>query len=91
MSTIMPCLWSNGQAEEMANFYTSIFKNSHIGNIARYPEGSPVPAGTVLTAKFTIDDQEFMIINGGPEFSFSEAISFYVSCETQAEIGRAHV
>ena len=68
------------------NFYTSIFKNSKIGSITRYGEEGPGPKGTVMSATFQLDGQEFMALNGGPEFAFSPAISFFVNCETQEEV-----
>ena len=86
MQKITPFLWFDDQAEQAVNLYTSIFKNSKIGSIARYGEGGPRPAGMVMTITFQLDGQEFMALNGGPEFAFTEAISFFVNCETQAEI-----
>ncbi len=86
MNKITPCLWFDGRAEEAMRFYTSIFKKSKVGDISRYGEGAPFPAGTVLTATFEIEGQEIMILNGGPGFPLSEAISLYVHCETQAEV-----
>lgn len=86
MPKITPFLWFDNQAEEAARFYTSIFKNSKIGTITRYGEGLPLPAGTVMTVSFTLDGQEFTALNGGPEFKFTEAISFYILCENQAEV-----
>ena len=86
MQKITPFLWFDGKAEEAAKFYTSIFKNSKIESITRYPEGSPGPTGTVMTVDFRLDGQEFVALNGGPEFKFNEAISFVVNCETQAEV-----
>ncbi|HEV3137325.1 MAG TPA: VOC family protein [Pirellulales bacterium] len=87
---IAPCLWFDGQAEEAANFYTSIFENSKIGKISRYTDaGREVhgrPAGSAMTVAFEIAGQPFTALNGGPQFKFSEAISFQVSCETQDEI-----
>jgi predicted 3-demethylubiquinone-9 3-methyltransferase (glyoxalase superfamily) len=87
---ITPCLWFDNQAEEAANFYVSIFRNSKIGNITRYGEaGAKVsgrPKGSVMTVTFEIEGQEFVALNGGPHFTFSEAISFMVKCETQKEI-----
>jgi len=68
------------------NFYTAIFKNSKIGSVSRYGEGGPGQPGSVMTATFELDGQEFMVLNGGPLFTFTEAISFFVSCETQAEV-----
>jgi predicted 3-demethylubiquinone-9 3-methyltransferase (glyoxalase superfamily) len=90
MQKITPCLWFDSQAEEAVNFYVSIFKNSRIGHITRYGEaGAKVsgrPKGTVMTVTFEIEGQEFMALNGGPHFKFSEAISLMVGCETQKEI-----
>ena len=86
MNKITPFLWFNMQAEEAMNFYVSIFKNSKIVSVSRYGEGMPIPAGTVMTATFELDGQSFTALNGGPEFKFTEAISFYVSCETQSEV-----
>jgi predicted 3-demethylubiquinone-9 3-methyltransferase (glyoxalase superfamily) len=88
MQKIVPFLWFDNQAEEAANFYTSIFKNSKVLNIARYGEAGPRPAGTVMTVTFQLDGQEFTALNGGPEFKFTEAISFFVNCETQEEVDR---
>jgi predicted 3-demethylubiquinone-9 3-methyltransferase (glyoxalase superfamily) len=86
MQKPFPCLWFESQAEEAANFYTSIFENSRIVSVSRYGEGMPLPAGTVLVVNFELNGQEFMALNGGPEFSFSPAISFVVNCETQEEV-----
>ena len=86
MSKITPFLWFDNQAEEAMNFYMSLFKNSTIGNVSRYGEGAPVPTGTVMSATFTLDGQTIMALNGGPQFKFNEAISFYVDCEDQAEV-----
>lgn len=86
MQKITPNLWFDTQALEAAKTYTSIFKNSSINSVSYYSEGMPLPAGTVLTVDFTLDGQKFTAINGGPEFHFSEAISFLVDCETQAEV-----
>jgi predicted 3-demethylubiquinone-9 3-methyltransferase (glyoxalase superfamily) len=83
---ITPFLWFDANAEEATNFYTSIFKNSEIISINRYGEGSPGQAGTVMTTTFTLDGQPFMALNGGPHFKFTEAISFFVNCETQEEV-----
>ena len=83
---ITPFLWFDNQAEEAVNFYVSIFKNSKITSIDRYGEAGPGPKGTVMTASFELEGQGFMALNGGPEFRFTEAISFFVSCETQAEV-----
>lgn len=86
MPKITPFLWFDNNAEEAVNFYTSIFKNSKIGKIARYGEAGPGPKGTVMVTNFTLDGQEFTALNGGPLFKFTEAISFVVSCETQEEL-----
>jgi predicted 3-demethylubiquinone-9 3-methyltransferase (glyoxalase superfamily) len=86
MQKITPFLWFDGKAEEAANFYASIFNNSRIDSIARYGEGSPAPKGTVMTVKFLLEGQEFVALNGGPQFTFSPAISFVVNCETQEEV-----
>ncbi|HLP06461.1 MAG TPA: VOC family protein [Paludibacter sp.] len=87
---ITPCLWFDNQAEEAANFYTTIFKNSKIESISRYTkEGFDIhgmPEGTVLTVEFSLNGQEFTALNGGPLFKFNESISFQVFCETQEEI-----
>ncbi|ANP52772.1 putative 3-demethylubiquinone-9 3-methyltransferase (glyoxalase superfamily) [Streptomyces griseochromogenes] len=80
------CLWFDSQAEEAADYYVSIFKNSSIGHVARYPEGAPRPAGTVLTVEFTANGHKFVALNGGPEFTFNEAISFQIFCADQEEI-----
>lgn len=86
MQKITPCLWFDNQAEEAANFYTPIFKNSKVVSMMRYGEAGPAPAGTVMTVTFQLDGQEFIALNGGPHFTFSPAISFFVSCETQEEV-----
>ena len=90
MQKITPFLWFNGQAEEAVKFYTSIFKNSKIGNVTRYgEEGSKVsgiPAGTVMTAPFQLEGQDFIALNGGPQFQFTEAVSFVVNCQSQEEV-----
>ena len=86
MHKITPFLWFDNQAEEAMNFYVSIFKNSKTGTITRYGEGAPVAKGTVMTATFQLDGQEFMALNGGPLFKFTEAVSFFVNCETQEEV-----
>src|SRR3990170_3917711 len=83
---ITPFLWFDGRAEEAMRFYTSIFKNSKIGSITRYGDAGPGPKGTVMTATFHLDGQEFIALNGGPQFTFSPAISFFVNCETQEEV-----
>jgi predicted 3-demethylubiquinone-9 3-methyltransferase (glyoxalase superfamily) len=86
MQRITPFLWFDNQAEEAVNFYASIFKNSRVGKVSRYGDAGPGPKGTVMTASFNLDGQEFIALNGGPQFKFSPAISFVVSCETQQEI-----
>lgn len=86
MQKITPFLWFDNNAEEAANFYVSIFKNSKVLNIARYGDAGPGPKGTVLTVNFEIDGQKFIALNGGPQFKFTEAVSFVVNCETQEEI-----
>jgi len=83
---ITPFLWFDGKAEEAMNFYVSIFKNSKTANVVRYGEAGPGPKGTVITATFQLEGQEFIALNGGPQFKFTEAVSFWVSCETQEEI-----
>jgi predicted 3-demethylubiquinone-9 3-methyltransferase (glyoxalase superfamily) len=86
MQKITPFLWFDNNAEDAMNFYRSIFKNSEILSVSRYPEGTPIPAGTLMSATFRLEDQEFMVLNAGPQFKFNEAISMYVNCETQAEV-----
>jgi predicted 3-demethylubiquinone-9 3-methyltransferase (glyoxalase superfamily) len=86
MQKITPFLWFDGNAEEAANFYTSIFKNSKILNTARCGDAGPGPKGTVMTVTFQLEGQNFMALNGGPHFKFSPAISFFVDCETQTEV-----
>ncbi len=86
MQKITPFLWFDGKAEEAMRFYTSIFRNSKIGSITRYGDAGPGPKGTVMTATFHLDGQEFIALNGGPQFRFSPAISFVVNCETQEEV-----
>jgi predicted 3-demethylubiquinone-9 3-methyltransferase (glyoxalase superfamily) len=90
MQKITACLWFDDQAEQAARFYTSIFKNSKIRETTYYGEGSPSPRpkGSVLTVRFNLDGQEFLALNGGPEFKFTEAVSFIVNCKTQKEIDR---
>ena len=86
MQKITPCLWFDNQAEEAANFYVSVFKNSNLERVTRYGEGGPGPEGSVLTVTFKLEGQDFMALNGGPHFNFSPAISFYVDCVTQEEV-----
>ena len=88
MQKIRPFLWFDDNAEEAVNFYVSVFDDAEITDVSRYPEGSPGPAGTVMSMVFRIEGQEFLALNGGPMFTFSEAISFFVSCETQEEVDR---
>ena len=83
---ITPCLWFDSEAEEAANYYTSVFKNSKILDVSRYGDAGPKPAGTVLTVSFELDGEEFVALNGGPEYTFTEAVSFQVSCENQEEV-----
>ncbi len=85
---IVPNLWFDNQAEEAAEFYTSVFPNSRVVSVAHYPENSPGEAGTVMTVEWELDGQRFVGINGGPQFTFSEAVSFQITCETQEEIDR---
>jgi len=86
MQKIVPFLWFDNRAEEAAKFYVSIFKNAKLGEVSRYTEGAPMPAGTAMTASFELDGMEFIALNGGPEFTFTEAISMYVRCESQEEV-----
>jgi predicted 3-demethylubiquinone-9 3-methyltransferase (glyoxalase superfamily) len=86
MQKITPFLWFDTEAEAAMNFYVSIFKNAKAKGVTRYGEAGPGPAGTVMTAAFELDGVEFVALNGGPLFKFSEAISFVVNCETQAEV-----
>jgi predicted 3-demethylubiquinone-9 3-methyltransferase (glyoxalase superfamily) len=86
MQKITPFLWFDGKAEEAMNFYVSIFKNSKIVSVTRYGEAGPGPKGTVMTAKFELNGQEFVALNGGPQFTFTEAVSFVVNCATQQEV-----
>ena len=86
LQKIVPNLWFDTQAEDAANHYVSIFENSRIVAIAHYNEAGPREAGTVMTVEFELDGQRFVGINGGPEFTFDEAVSFQISCETQEEI-----
>lgn len=90
MKSMYPCLWFDNQAEEAAKFYTSIFKNSKIGTVSRYgpdaAKASGRPAGSAMVVMFQLDGHEFMGLNGGPHFKFTEAVSFVVNCETQEEV-----
>jgi len=85
-SKIKPFLWFDTQAEEAAKFYTSIFPNSKLGRVLRYPAGSPRPVGTVMTVEFELDGQPFVALNGGPQHPHTPAVSFCVDCNDQAEI-----
>jgi predicted 3-demethylubiquinone-9 3-methyltransferase (glyoxalase superfamily) len=86
MQKITPFLWFNGNAEEAANHYVSIFKNSRIVSIMRYGDAGPGPKGSVMSANFQLEGQDFIALNGGPQFKFTEAISLFVRCETQEEV-----
>jgi predicted 3-demethylubiquinone-9 3-methyltransferase (glyoxalase superfamily) len=83
---ITPNLWFDTEAEEAADFYTSIFKNSRVVSVSYYPEGAPREAGMVMTVEFELDGQRFVGINGGPEFTFDEAVSLQINCEDQDEV-----
>ncbi|MFN8529724.1 MAG: VOC family protein [Anaerolineae bacterium] len=86
MQKITTFLWFDNNAEEAIQFYTSIFKNSKIVSMSRYGDAGPGPAGMVMSATFELEGQQFMALNGGPEFKFNESISLYVDCQTQAEV-----
>lgn len=86
MQKITPCLWFDTQGEEAATYYTSIFPDSRINQVARYGKAGPGPEGSVITVSFQLDGQGFVALNGGPQFTFTEAISFQVSCGTQDEV-----
>ena len=86
LGQIIPNLWFDGRAEEAADFYVSVFPNSRIVSRTHYPEGSPGPAGTVMTVEWELDGTRFVGINGGPQFTFDEAVSFQITCETQDEV-----
>ncbi len=86
MQKITPCLWFDTEGEDAARFYTSIFPNSRVVDVARYGSAGPRPEGTVMTVSFELDGQSFIALNGGPDFTFNEAISFQVDCETQEEV-----
>jgi predicted 3-demethylubiquinone-9 3-methyltransferase (glyoxalase superfamily) len=83
---ISPFLWFDHEAEEAASYYVKLFKNAKLGTVTRYTAGTPLPEGTVMTVTFTIEDQEFTALNGGPEYKFTPAVSFVVACDSQAEI-----
>ena len=86
MQKITPFLWFDTQAEEAMNFYVSIFRNSKVLTVSRYGDAGPGPKGTVMSATFQLDGQEFYALNGGPQFKFTPAISLFVSCKTQEEV-----
>ena len=86
MNGLTTCLWFDKQGEEAAEFYTSVFPNSAIGEISRYGEAGPGPEGQAMTVAFTIDEQPFLALNGGPQFTFTEAISFQIFCNDQDEV-----
>jgi len=86
MSKITPFLWYDNQAEEAAELYSSIFKNSRVLEVSRYGEGGPFPAGTAMTVTFELDGQRIIALNGGPQVPFNESFSLYVRCETQEEV-----
>jgi predicted 3-demethylubiquinone-9 3-methyltransferase (glyoxalase superfamily) len=88
MQKITPFLWFDTQAEEAANFYVSLFDDAGVTEVMRYPEDTPGPAGKVMTVAFHLAGQQFVGLNGGPQFSFTEAVSFFVSCKDQAEVDR---
>lgn len=86
MQKIRPCLWFDDNAEEAVNFYTSVFKNSKVNDVSRYGDTGPEKPGSVLTMTFELEGQEFMALNGGPVFKFTEAISLTVDCKSQEEV-----
>jgi predicted 3-demethylubiquinone-9 3-methyltransferase (glyoxalase superfamily) len=86
MQKITPCLWFDTEGEDAARFYTAVFPNSRIEDVTHYGSAGPRPEGTVMTVSFELDGQEFVALNGGPEFKFNEAISFQVTCEGQDEV-----
>src|ERR1700682_6294338 len=86
MQKITPFLWFDGKAEEAMNFYVSVFKNSKVMGVTRYGDAGPGPKGTVMSATFQLEGQDFFALNGGPQFTFTPAISLFVSCETQQEV-----
>lgn len=86
MQMISPFLWFDGQAEEAANFYVSVFPNSRIVSVSRYPDDSSFPAGTAMGVSFVLDGVEFQALNAGPQYTFTEAISFLIKADTQPEI-----
>jgi predicted 3-demethylubiquinone-9 3-methyltransferase (glyoxalase superfamily) len=88
MQKITPCLWFDTEGEDAANFYTSLFPNSKVLDVARYGEAGPREAGTVMAVEFELEGQKFVALNGGPQFKFDEAISFQIGCEGQEEVDR---
>lgn len=86
MQKIVPFLWFDGKAEEAAKFYVSIFKNSKMGTVRRCGDAGPGPKGSVMAAEFQLEGQNFIALNGGPQFTFTPAISFFVNCDTQQEV-----
>ena len=86
MQKITPCLWFNGNVDQAIKLYTSVFKNSKIKDISHYPASSPIKPGEIMVAVFEIENQEYMILNAGPQHPFTEAISFIVNCENQPEV-----
>jgi predicted 3-demethylubiquinone-9 3-methyltransferase (glyoxalase superfamily) len=86
MQKIVPFLWFDDKAEEAMNFYVSVFKNSRVGSVTRYGDAGPGPKGTIMSAKFQLEGQDFYALNGGPLFKFTPAISLFVNCETQQEV-----
>ena len=86
MPQLTPCLWFDTEGEEAAELYTSVFPNSKILEVARYGSAGPRPEGTVMTVTFELDGQEFLALNGGPDFTFNEAVSFQIPCRDQAEV-----
>jgi predicted 3-demethylubiquinone-9 3-methyltransferase (glyoxalase superfamily) len=88
MQKISPCLWFDTEGEEAATFYTSLFDNSRILSVSRYGDAGPRPEGTVMTVSFELEGQEFVALNGGPDFTFNESVSFQVNCTSQDEVDR---
>jgi predicted 3-demethylubiquinone-9 3-methyltransferase (glyoxalase superfamily) len=86
MQKVTPFLWFDSNAEEAARFYTSVFRNSQLGEIRYYGNAGPKPAGSVMSVSFTLEGAAFIALNGGPHFSFTPAVSFFVRCETQTEV-----
>lgn len=86
MPRITPTLWFDTQGEDAANFYVSVFPNSKITNVAHYGEAGPRPAGTVMTVEFELDGQQYLVLNGGPQFTFNEALSLTIDCADQEEV-----